>query len=75
MVQRYELKDVSEYPYDPYNDLVKSDEGDWVRYEDFAELADAVRYLRNLCDIKDFNANTAIGALSGIMYHFKIERQ
>lgn len=71
MAQRYELKDVSEYPYD----LVKSDEGDWVRYEDFAELADAVRYLRNLCEIKDFNVNTAIGALSGIMYHFKIERQ
>lgn len=42
MVQRYELKDVSEYPYDPYNDLVKSDEGDWVRYEDFAELEAAV---------------------------------
>ena len=38
MVQRYELKDVSEYPYDPYNDLVKSDEGDWVRYEDYAKL-------------------------------------
>lgn len=38
MVQRYELKDVSEYPYDPYNDLVKSDEGDWVSYEDYKEL-------------------------------------
>jgi hypothetical protein len=40
MVQRYELKDVSGYPYDPYNDLVKSDEGDWVGYEDYKELDD-----------------------------------
>lgn len=47
MVQRYELKDVSEYPYDPYNDLVKSGEGDWVRYEDFAELECK---LRNFAD-------------------------
>nr|UVM87346.1 MAG: hypothetical protein [Bacteriophage sp.] len=38
MVQRYELKDVSEYPYDPYNDLVESDEGVWVSYEDYKEL-------------------------------------
>lgn len=42
MVQRYELKDVSEYPYDPYNDLVESDEGDWVGYEDYAKLEAAV---------------------------------
>lgn len=45
MVQRYELKDVSEYPYDPYNDLVKSDEGDWVRYEDCVELERKLRGL------------------------------
>lgn len=72
MVQRYDLK---EDWVTGHIDLEKDVDGDWVRYEDFAELADAVRYLRNLCDIKDFNVNTAIGALSGIMYHFKIERQ
>ena len=47
MVQRYELKDVSEYPYDPYNDLVASDEGEWVGYEDYKELE------ANLNDILD----------------------
>lgn len=47
MVQRYKLKDVSEYPYDPYNDLVESDEGEWVGYEDYKELE------ANLNDILD----------------------
>lgn len=49
MVQRYELKDVSEYPYDPYNDLVESDEGDWVGYEDYRELDDY--YQERLADV------------------------
>lgn len=41
MVQRYEFKDVGANPHHPYHpdhELVKSDEGDWVSYEDYKEL-------------------------------------
>lgn len=46
MVQRYEFKDVGanpHHPYHPNHELVKSDEGDWVRYEDYKELDDYYR--------------------------------
>lgn len=38
MVQRYEFKDVDASPYHPYYEMVKSDKGDWVSYEDYEEL-------------------------------------
>lgn len=41
MIQRYEFKDVGANPHHPYHpdhELVKSDEGDWVSYEDYAKL-------------------------------------
>lgn len=40
MVQRYEFKDVDASPYHPYYEMVKSDKGDWVGYEDYEELDD-----------------------------------
>lgn len=42
MVQRYEFKDVDASPYHPYYEMVKSDEGDWVGYEDYVKLEAAV---------------------------------
>nr|DAO35437.1 MAG TPA: hypothetical protein [Caudoviricetes sp.] len=40
MVRRYEFKDVGANPYQPYHELVKNDEGDWVSYEDYKDLDD-----------------------------------
>lgn len=42
MVQRYEFKDVCANPYLSYYEMVESDEGDWVSYEDYKELETAV---------------------------------
>lgn len=41
MVQRYEFKDASANPHLSYYDMEESDEGYWVRYEDYKELDDS----------------------------------
>ena len=46
MVQRYEFKDVDASPYHPYYEMVKSDKGDWVGYEDYKELERKFNELR-----------------------------
>lgn len=41
MVQIYEFKDVGDNPYRPYHELVKSNKGAWVGYEDYKEPDDS----------------------------------
>lgn len=74
MVIRYDLTEDCVSGAVNITPVPDSHEGSYVSYEDYAKLADAVRYLRNLCDDKDYNINKAIGALSGIMYVFGIKR-
>lgn len=74
MVQRYDLTEDCVSGSVNITPVPDSHEGRYVGYEDYAKLVDAVRYLRNLCEDKDSNVNTVIGALSGIMYVFEIER-
>lgn len=38
MVQRYELEEMSRNPFESYRCLEENDEGDWVKYEDYAAL-------------------------------------
>ena len=38
MVQRYELEEMSRNLFESYRCLEENDEGDWVKYEDYAAI-------------------------------------
>ena len=38
MVDRYDIEEMSRNPYQSYRDMRGAEDGDWVRYEDYAEL-------------------------------------
>lgn len=67
MVQRYELEEMSRNPFESYRCLEENDEGDWVKYEDYAKLELkylqlANRVLESPCDISTEElAKEAIG--------------
>lgn len=56
MVQRYELEEMSRNPFESYRCLEDNEEGDWVKYEDYAALEKLVSGLIN-CELDGNHAD------------------
>lgn len=59
MVQRYELEEMSRNPFESYRCLEDNEEGDWVKYEDYAELRELLREVVEDCYMLDVKDETA----------------